>query len=813
MKIRIKKNKIIQERDMSAGPSDGYNFTAYYKQFLDKKSRDYIFKKKIILYDLETKGLLPSPYIHQFAALEFDLSNEGLEGINVDNLNADDAFIAKCYYSYDDMKGQDTSFLFKRKSFLDDFKGEYNKSKTRFPWLINTISALMTNYNFKYRKVYMNMKISKNNMPKLYGAMVFGMALTEPSVFRKKNKYEKAENIPITDLSTDYYNFVSSIVQKTQNNTTFENDKDIQDGLDKYFNSILPKDKNKSLEIIFNSFPNKSQNIANLRRALQKDTNSLKEYSDFWKFISRLKDNYGIGHTEDGYYNLYNPFSLTMKKIKDDIGMSYEENKIFTNYKSFPLKKYVKYNDTLAGAENDAEFVNNYSEFVPTPNSSLNRNDSVVPEQQEGQPPPVPYDTTLVSEKHALKSFLEWFGKKKKDKFLLMGQNIAAFDNAVIQNRAKFYGLQSTFINNFFDSAMFDTLSFFRTLFIPTMKFYEKVRNDIKDHEEMIKFISKTQETKKITSTMTSLLTAQKKLDEMRKMYPNLRSKLDGLMVMFYGEKHIQTHTADDDCEQLLRIFLPSFLEVKNMIHFFGDNLYDLQNILKDVFGDEYQIELGIENYKIPSEKQKTHLKLKVDEVKKIASKLKNDILVYAEFDEQEEKIKVYDNKDFDKEYKNFTSIFGSTGGIFELLKPNDYDYIVGLKNNSTPTKPEKAILDKLEKQYPLGILERLGDILKVVFINYIISKYNRKNYDDVFKFLKYKRKESIALLRRIIREQYKLPLSKIPKQYNFIEKYLDKDFYAKNNADETNTMEENKKKLKIKILKENKNGKQRTRL
>jgi hypothetical protein len=809
MKIRIKKNKIIQERDMSTGPSDGYNFTAYYKKFLDKKSRDYIFKKKIILYDLETKGLLPSPYIHQFAALEFDLSNEGLEGINVDNLNADDAFIAKCYYSYDDMKGQDTSFLRKRQNFLNSFIKQYNNQTKQFPWLINVIQALMTNYNFKNKTTYVNMKISKNNMPKLYGAMVFGMALTEPSVFRKKNKSVKAEDIPITDLSADYYNFVSSIVQKAQNNTTFANDKEIQAGLDKYFKNIYPNSKSDSLKIIFDSFKEKPQfaTIAQ-RRKLQNDPNSLKEYSDFWKFISRLKDNYGIGHTEDNYYDLYNPFSLTMKKIKDDVGMSYEENKVFTNYKSFPLAKYVKYNNNLAKAENDAEFKNNYSEFVPTPNSSLNRNDSVVPEQQEGQPPPVPYDTTLVSEKHALKSFLEWFGKKQKDKFLLMGQNIAAFDNAVIQNRAKFYGLQSTFIDNFFDSAMFDTLSFFRTLFIPTMKFYEKVRNDIKGQEEMIKFISKTQESEKITSVMASLLTAQKKLDEMRKMYPNLRSKLDGLMVMFYGEKHIQTHTADDDCEQLLRIFLPSFLEVKNMIHFFGDNLYDLQNILKDVFGDEYEIEMGIKNYKIPSEKQKTHLKLKVDEVKKIASKLKNDILVYAEFDEQEEKIIVYDNKDFDTQYKNFTSIFGSSGGIFEWLRPQDYDYIVGLKNKSTPSEPEKAILDKLKKQYPLGILERLGDILKVVFVNYIISEYNRKNYNDVFKFLKYKRKESIALLRRIIREQYKLPPSKIPKQYNFIEKYLDKDFYAKNNADETNTMEENKKKLKIKILKENKNGK-----
>lgn len=816
MKIRIKKSsKLIQEKELSMSKKGGYDFLQYYNKFLNKDSKDYLFNKKIILYDLETKGLLPSPYIHQFAALEFDLSQTGLEGIDVNNLVAKDAFIAKCYYSYEDMRGQDKSFQKKRANFRYAFSDAYNKERdlmkiSTYPYLTTYITALLTTrYDATKKKYITQMNISKNNMPKLYGAMVFGMALAKLEILRKADKDTKAQPIQIQDLNVDYVNFIEVIKEKYKNDRVFNNDKVIQDGLGMYFDNL---NKNTILKEIYDSLvPSPKTTIVAAQAGFQKP-NYLNGLSHFWNFISRLKANFPITHTEPDYYKKYNPFSLTMKKITDEIGMSYGENKQFTKYKTFPLKKYVSYNDDLARAESDKQFAQNYRLFVPnTKTRAFNRNDTVVPDEVPGQPKPPSYRTTLVSEKHALESFLDWFGNKNKEegKFLLMGQNIAAFDNAVIQNRAKKYGLQSKFVNNFFDSMMFDTLSFFKSAFIPTMKFFEKVQEDIDKYSKTVFDLYAQRKTPEqqpgdFNPVYESLVTANLKLEAMRKKYPNLRSKLDGLMVMFYGENHVQTHTADDDCEQLLRIFLPTFQEVKVLIDFFGDTLYDVQNILQNVFGKGYTINLGITSYPSPSQSvsgtNPVKTELNVGEVDKIASKLKNDIMVYAEFDPSTEKITVYGNKDFDNEYSGFNAVFGGkTNKVFDLLKPKDYNKIqLTLQNSTTPQG------QKLAKKYPLGILNRLEEFLKVLFKNYIIDTYNREDYDQVFDLMKNSRTDTIDLLKKIIKNNFK---TRPPKAYDFEKKYLDYNFYAKYNADAT-TVKENKKRIKLKILKENKNGK-----
>lgn len=819
MKIKIKKSsKLIQEKDASMSKKDGYDFLQYYNKFLNKNSEDYLFNKKIILYDLETKGLLPSPYIHQFAALEFDLSQDGLEGIDVNNLVAEDAFIAKCYYNYYDMKDQDDGFKRKRTDFRIKFSTAYwaerNQLKTStYPYLTTYITALLTETK-KDEKYITEMNISKNNMPKLYGAMVFGMALAKLEIFRKKDKSTNAELIQIEDLNVDYVNFIEVIKEKYIDNSVFNNDKVIQKGLKKYFDGL---NKNTILKQIYDSFPRPLRISVNAaRNKFRTNEKYLNELSDFWNFISRLKANFPITHTEPDYYERYNPFSLTMKKITDEIGMSYGENKQFTKYKTFPLEKYVEYNNALADAEDDSEFAQNYRAFVPNPKTeTFNRNDTVVPDKLPDGTQPSSYQTRLVSEKHALESFLNWFGKKNKEKgkFLLMGQNIAAFDNAVIQNRAKKYGLENKFIDNFFDSMMFDTLSFFKSAFIPTMKFFEKVQEDINKYSKTVYDLidqRKTSEQKPedFKPVIDSLAGANLKLEAMREKYPNLRSKLDGLMVMFYGNKHVQTHTADDDCEQLLRIFLPTFQEVKVLIDFFGDTLYDVQNILQNVFGPGYTINLGITSYQPPSQavpgKKQQKSRLKVGEVEKIASKLKNDIMVYAEFDPATEQITVYGNKDFDAEYPGFNAVFGvQSSKVFDLLKPKDYQTIQSILNN--PNTPQAK---KLAKKYPLGILDRLGVFLKVLFKNYITSTYNRGEYDQVFDLMKNSRIETINLLKKIIKDKLVGPI-KPPKPYNFEEKYLDHDFYAKHNTDAT-TVKENKKRIKLRILKERKNGKTR---
>ena len=468
MKIRIKKTSaILRERDFSTSAKGQYNFLAYYKKYLDPESKDYLFKKKIVAYDLETKGLLPSPYVHQFAALEFDLDKD----LDINDLTADNAFIAKCFYDYGDMKQQDKDFYFKRKNFYDQFKDKYKENKTEFPYLLNLITGALT-FKPKGQAELPQMKIAKANMPKLYGAMIFGFALIKPEIKRKESKASKAELMETENLSQDYYNFVSVVKEKFKNDETWKQDGAIQKGLKNYFEN---KDPSKILQEIYVGFT-KAKQASHVRFALRKNAKSFSDFADFWDFCSRIKSNYAIKSTEPDYYSKYSVFSLVMAKIRKDIGMSYHENIEFTNYKTFPLTKYVSYNDGLALGESDKSFADNYKEFISNP-SFINdkkrtgtvRADTIV--DREGNR----YNTTLVSEKFALIKFLEWMeARSKEGDFLLMGQNIAAFDNAVIQNRAKFYGLQDSFIEKFFDTRMFDTLSFFRTIFKQLCCFMKK---------------------------------------------------------------------------------------------------------------------------------------------------------------------------------------------------------------------------------------------------------------------------------------------------------------------------------------------------
>jgi len=792
VKIRIKKtSRILKERDFSMSAKGQYNFLAYYKKYLDPESKDYLFKKKIIAYDLETKGLLPSPYIHQFAALEYDLDKE----ININDLTADNAFIAKCFYDYGDMKAQDKSFYNKRNRFYKDFSKNYKDNKTEFPYLINLITGALTYRPKGKNAVLPQMIISKANMPKLYGAMIFGFALIKPNIKKKKSKREKSELSVIADLNKDYYNFVSVTQDKFKDDQTWQQDSVIQEGLKKYF---IDKSPESILKEIYTAL-SIGKSATYVRSQLRRNAASFSGFANFWDFCTRIKSNYAIKSSEDDYYSKYNTFSLIMAKIKSDIGMSYHENLEFTNYKTFPLKKYVNYNSDMADGETNKEFVDNYKKFINDPSfikgkKSINqvRADTIVDRDSER------YNTTLVSEKYALTKFLEWMeARSKEGDFLLMGQNIAAFDNAVIQNRAKFYGLQDKFITQFFDTRMFDTLSFFRSIFKPIMQFYEKVSKDVQQAETLsgteyeLMFSGNNNDFQDVANMKESLSNAKQKLDAMRKMYPNLRAKLDGLMVMFYGEAHTQTHTADDDCEQLLRVFLPAFKEVKNLISFYGDELYNVEQILKGVFGQNYEINLGVSVTQIPGQDEtgRRKINLAAGETEKQSSKLKNDILVYAEVDNQQRKINLHGNKDFDTVFPNFSSIFGSSGvNVNDLIQPNDAQQFQN------------------HRKFSLGLLDRLGILLKVVFKNYLLSQYDRQNYDEVFDIMNLKRTEAYELLKKISDEGYKLPKSKIPEMnYSFAEKYINKDFYAKHNKDQTQ-IQENTKKVKIKILKERKN-------
>ena len=132
-------------------------------------------------------------------------------------------------------------------------------------------------------------------------------------------------------------------------------------------------------------------------------------------------------------------------------------------------------------------------------------------------------------------------------------------------------------------------------------------------------------------------------------------------------------------------------------------------------------------------------------------------------------------------------------------FEPRDYEKVIQIKDSPKPEEIKAS--KKLKKKYAIGIVHRLGELLKVVFKNYILKEYSRKNYSNFFNLLDLDRNAAVALLKKIIKDRYKLPLNKIKLDYSFMKKYLDKDFYAKHNKDKT-ALSESKKTLKVKILK-----------
>ena len=173
--------------------------------------------------------------------------------------------------------------------------------------------------------------------------------------------------------------------------------------------------------------------------------------------------------------------------------------------------------------------------------------------------------------------------------------------------------------------------------------------------------------------------------------------------------------------------------------------------------------------------------------------------MVYAKFDEASKKVSLHGGKDFDTEYNGFAGIFRAPDKVFDLLEPLDHTKVIQIKNN--PKKAEIEASKKLNKKYAIGIAHRLGELLKVVFKNYILDEYSRKNYSNFFNLLDLDRNAAVALLKKIIKDGYQLPPNKIKLDYSFMKKYLDKDFYAKHNKDKT-ALSESKKTLKVKILK-----------
>ena len=596
MKIKIKRK--LEERDLSpSGFLSPEEYDDFIRKFFNPESKDYFFNKRLIFYDLETKGLLPSPYIHQFAALVYDPPQKG----SIDPKKPNDYFVAKCFYSRDLFGDDDHKILARRISFYDS--ASKIKGKRKYPFLNLALRYAM----FERKKSLSGMLIPKTGITEKYD-LISAKGLCMLSYDQKYNK----------DLFKKINNFLLATRKKHPSVIQVKN-----------YNFFLNYDPTK--------WPGKSG----------RDVHNIKQFAfNLWNLISTLKKEYAVKHHEKLYdYNEnIKPINTIYNYISNQVfNLTYFENYSLTHYKDFPLRQFA--DGSLKQDEKDAKKqIQKQFKHIKNP-KDINLKNTIIPKDSSENS----YDVGLVSEKHALEGFLSFISKNNKNRdSVLVGQNIKRFDNAVILNRAEFHRInKGPEFESFYDSLMYDTLPFFKNM-IKLLLWYEQSFKDIyislgadenqivshfapENHYQPLSTITtgpsqaiyydynqspgkpKLQETKDQDELVLVKKQATLLINKLRQKYPSPKAKLDGLMHMFKNPNDVnfkeQTHTADDDCVQLANVFLKAWDEMQTFTSFY----YKIYDKLKNLQVKYKTIEVGLENkIKLKNRKKAAFVKSKL---------------------------------------------------------------------------------------------------------------------------------------------------------------------------------------------------------
>ena len=475
MKIKILKTKqadIISEKKLIIS---AFNSDYVINSLLDPNSEESIFNKKTIFYDLETNGFLPDAYVHQIAALEYDLKpqmEQIFKGQKPDAIaGAKDGVIVKARFDLKDFKPKDEKTIESRIEFYKDF---YKNSKASVD---NVSRDTVTKYITKKRKsgkLFINFEINKESIPIIVGAHI-----TRNS--EERNKLAKSLKQYLSFLKKDADSKKAPPLTKT-----------IQSYVDSTLNPSgalrYPEASGEEADLFFKT-------LYLLMNAL---TNSPYAYGS-----KRGGSRYALRKELE---------KLTKDLTRSALRFTYAENKMFTEYDNFPLDKY----------------------------KSLQRGD-------------------LPSEKEGLLIFLDYLKSIGNENYVLIGHNINSFDNKVIVARSQFNNIKGEALKSFQDSMSFDTLPLLR-LYVKQLEYYNKL------YKEKLSDLSPEQQ------DLSSF--AKQKIETLREIYPSLKAKLDGMMKLFEETRdYEQTHTADDDCEQLARVFIGATLDMFEMMSTYNDAL------------------------------------------------------------------------------------------------------------------------------------------------------------------------------------------------------------------------------------------------
>jgi len=565
MRIKVlKRKKELNERILS---STSISSKYILNDLLNPDAPNSIFNKKLIFYDLETMGLLPSPYVHQIAALEYDLTTTMAKIVKGKTLTPNQmtapsptsGCVVKNKFELEQFKEADDKVRKSRQKFYRNFL--YNTNKDG---VIKKVSdAVKLSLANKGNEKFVNLSMSKSDV---------GVAIMGNNLYTQDKKEEfysllqnhleslEKEGLQLTpvlekqkeELSKEKFDLL------LQSNTRVQTVKDFMVNLFSFINNVLNS-----------PYSFYSPGAAQMKKLKNEDPDRFEVLKGHYNNQLKLK-------------------KLTLNYLKKQFNLTWAENRAFTKYADFPLPEYFNFVRT--------------SEDPSAPKTSFRKKvGGRIKTEKKGLP----------TEKEGLEIFLNYLKDIGNNEYILIGHNIKTFDNNVILMRSKENEIDDSLILDFQDSFVFDTLDIMR-IYVKQITFMHNVCQAGLDK----KMRGRKTAPAKAQKTADSILAAKQKHDSLKDVYSSLKAKLDGLMKLHDSTKDIiQTHTADDDCKQLANVFIPTVLEMTKMIKDYEEIL----NLLSD--SDEIDIDqIGAETF---TQQKRTPS----DASSSAISKIKSDLL------------------------------------------------------------------------------------------------------------------------------------------------------------------------------------------
>jgi hypothetical protein len=526
MKISIKllKENLLKERITVISKMDpGFVLD----NVLNPTNPAAITNKKLIFYDLETMGFGQAAYVHQIAALEYDLKTiaqkifENPEQEISYSSTPSTAFISKAAFSNENFKEKDAETLNKRKTFLDNYlskDGYYYKSSKNTKTLLK--NYLLTDDG------EVNSNLSEFQVEVIKGAHMARSVSHREKLGQLISKHLDNLKIDGVEVTT----MISTMVDSLYDKQTV-------------------------------SYVNKSKEVVEQVQFIPKNLpRSLKEieayYQRFFKLVSVITEEpytYPSSRPNKKYQN-FNSLRRVRDKLATEFTFTWSENRAFTKYSEFPRPDYVKYMLNARG-----------------PGKSGETTKVIV----GGTPRTV----NLPTEEYGIDQFLRFIKKYDKEEYVLVGHNIKSFDNNIVLSKALQFNLPDELIKHFQDSYVFDTLTFL-TMYVNQLIYFKQMSDkfdNLLDEKPMYKSLlsSTVAKHEKLKEKYSSL---KAKLDGLMTLHEKTQS-------------NIQQYTADDDCVQLFEVLIPSIVETIRMLSLYNaikesvDTFTDMQiaEIPKDV--------------------------------------------------------------------------------------------------------------------------------------------------------------------------------------------------------------------------------------